>query len=109
MNYDVELQILSRQQDQIKSRIEELQVAQALQAEALERSTPFKRVLAVALHGLLCTLNHGTSECTWETTQNFNDPEAADWSEDAHRLWMDRTLIGVAKMQQIGFEVVDPS
>jgi hypothetical protein len=96
--------------------IEQLQTAlAALEAkkttEDIARAADSARVraLAVALHQLLCPLEHNPLACTWQRDQDYDNPTTCDWTEPQHIVWLSRARHGIAKMVELGFTVTDPA
>ena len=76
--------------------------------EASRTKTSFAtRQLAVALHSALCPRSH-PGECNWHFMENPDDPDRAEWDNEAHRFWLKNIEVGLTEARAIGFTVQEP-
>jgi len=99
---------------QLRTRKDEEDAAEAAFAAKAALTATSARVkgLAAALHTLLCTAVHGEdpTSCQWKSeTLDYDDPAEANWTKDAHALWLNRAKAGVQTMRDLGFTVTDPA
>lgn len=92
----------------LRARIAALEAQKEAEDAARATDTENVRQLAVALHVQLCPLNHSPTECTWNEASYPNHPVNGDWTETQHQVWLNRARLGIAKMREIGFTVIDP-
>lgn len=91
---------------ELVTRLEQMKAAEDTATNGI---TLRVKQLAVALHSMLCTSEHGPSaQCKWQDVHDFDDPSAPNWSHPDHQLWLQRAKLGVEKMIELGFTVTDP-
>lgn len=93
--------------EKARAQLIALEARKAQEEALLVGVTDNMKELAAALHAMFCTKDHPLS-CPWGTDPSDHDPLQADWTQSAHKEWLGIAKLGVTKMQEIGFEVVDP-
>lgn len=108
--FDDQIQLLESKIQGFKDRIAELKSIKDKIESTTATATEAQRTLAVELHKLMCVKEHGLDQehCSWENTNDYDDPALCDWTEKAHLNWLAVTQKGTAKMKELGYKVTEP-
>lgn len=93
--------------EEARARVAQLEAKQAEEEAAKASASPAVRELAVALHTLLCPDAHPEG-CGWFIDAAADEPEGADWTQEDHQLWLDRTRRALGWMAGHGWKVTPP-